>query len=47
MRYRLRIKAARYVEVEAGSEKEAFDLAFEESEWDYDMEVVDDIEGTG
>ena len=47
-RYRCSIKAARSFTVEAEDEKEAFDIAFEQIEWDCDIELVEkDIEMEG
>lgn len=41
-RYRISIKAARPFTVEAENEKEAFDTAFEQIEWDYDLELLEE-----
>jgi hypothetical protein len=47
-RYRISIKAARPYTVEAEDEKDAFDVAFEQTEWDYDIELVaENIETSG
>ena len=40
--YSILIKAARPFTVEAESESEAFDTAFEQIEWDYDIELLEE-----
>lgn len=41
-KYRISIKAARPFTVEAENEKEAFDIAFEQIEWDYELELIEE-----
>lgn len=43
-KYRVTIKSARPVVVEADDDREAFNIAFEETEWDYDIEKLEATE---
>lgn len=41
-KYKIFIKSARPLTVNAETESEAFDIAFDDMEWDYDVELVDE-----
>lgn len=43
-KYKVKIRQARPVIVEADNEKEAYDLAFDASEWDDDYEMIEENE---